>query len=157
MKMAEQRLATKLECGDKAKNLELTRVQDEVTAKDDRIRVLPKKEPNSPRSLTRFRGGPRWRHLLASDSHRPLEIPEEDPGGKNTSVLAGGSLLISQQMKLPLYECRSLQAQREQDRVRMAERHMEELKATLREAGFCRSKIQRPLKRRIPPNIELDL
>ena len=62
-----------------------------------------------------------------------------------------------QQMKLPLYEGRSQQAQRELDRVRMAERHMEELKATLREAGFCRSKIQRPLKRRIPPNIELDV
>ena len=64
MKMAEQRLATKLESGDKAKNLELTRVQDEVTAKDDRIRVLEKDLQE-------------MRNTLSQERHKASEIEKQ--------------------------------------------------------------------------------
>ena len=57
----------------------------------------------SPRRRTvRFSGAASWQSLLPGSAppRGQIEVPEDDPGGKKTSILKGGTVSISRQMKL---------------------------------------------------------
>ena len=55
----------------------------------------------SPRRVPGIRGSASWKSLLpgSGGSLKKIEVPE-DPGGKNTSILHGGTLRLSTQMKI---------------------------------------------------------
>ena len=74
-----------------------------------------------------------WQSLLPSVASKEINVPKDDPKGRRTSVLAGGSMLISQQMGMKVHHVKE-NSNRERHRIRIARQRKAELDQLLMQA-----------------------
>lgn len=106
----------------------------------------------SPRGVVQYRGAT-WTSLLPGSGpsliiKKEIEVPEDDPGGRRTSVLKGGTMPISKQMNLSLHHKKlgKTAAQDKMDEAReLAGYRQEEMRSYLaNDILQCRNSSLRP-------------